>query len=114
VFAKAQVCPFVDHFTISNNSNNNTMIQSLRASGNLKVNQQNNTVFTAQCGNDADADSGQVFLTVNSTSGACHLTILDGPYKMNPSITSSYCDGKMQFSGVAHRSMYDYTLNFLN
>lgn len=90
------------------------MIQSLRASGNLKVNQQNNTVFTAQCGNDADADSGQVFLTVNSTSGACHLTILDGPYKMNPSITSSYCDGKMQFSGVAHRSMYDYTLNFLN
>ena len=106
---KSGSCPFTDNFHISG-----ATLQQLASDGNLAVQQKSPTNFTDTCANNQSANAGNIYLTVNNTAGgSCKLTILDGPYEMNPSITSSACQGGLQFGGMDHAyGTYDYNLKF--
>jgi len=102
-------CPFTDNFYIAG-----AKIQQLTSDGNLKVQQQSSSYFTASCANNESANSGNAYLTVNkNSSGSCKLTIKDGPFEMNPAVTSANCQGGLQFGGMDHAyGTYDYNLKF--
>jgi hypothetical protein len=115
--SKLGTCPFTDNFSIVDMSHpNDAVIQALSSSGNIAVSLHSFTSFTTSCGNNASANDGNAYVTVaNSTGGICYLTILDGPYEMNPSVTSVNCLGNLIYSGIGHQyASYSYQLNFIN
>lgn len=112
--AKALSCPFNDSFSL--NGPFNTYILSTSVQGNLKITQPDSTYFSLSCANDHESGSGDVFIDVGiSDRNKCSLTIHDGPYEMNPSVSSVYCNSKIKYAGMDHvYGSYSYTLKFIS
>jgi hypothetical protein len=113
VYAKPQVCPFVDYFTV--NAPYGSMISKLDSNGNIYASLSDPLHFTTFCKDKTSSLSGNAYVTVSmSAVGACHLQVLDGPYEMNPSVIGVYCDGKLKYIGMDHEwGGYTYNLKFL-
>jgi hypothetical protein len=112
--AKSLKCPFTDNFTI--NGPAYTQILSVNVQGNLRYTQLSNNFFTLSCGTSNKGDSGEILIDIGmNNNNKCVLAIHDGPYDMNPTVTSINCNGSMlAFAGVEHQwGTYDYTLKFI-
>ena len=106
-----RICPFQDNFSIFYG----TYITGISVQGYLAVNQQSPTQFSTSCPNNASTsdNAGTVTLNVTNGIGSCQLQIEDGPWMMNPIVTSSSCSNGIQYSGMDHSwGTYSYTLNF--
>lgn len=110
----SRTCPYTDNFYISKLSGTPITIRSLKSDGSVAVQQESPALFFASCANNADTYSGNIYLTVANTSGgSCKLTILDGPFVMDPTVTATNCQGGLQFNGIDHSyGTFDYTLKF--
>lgn len=115
--SKLGSCPFTDNFNIKDQTHpkvGDVIIQSLSSTDNLSVSLTSYTTFNTGCANNSSSASGTAYLSLsNSTGGTCALTISDGPYDMNPSVTSANCLGSLKYAGMDHvYSSYNYTLKF--
>lgn len=112
--AKSLACPFTDKFII--NSKPQAKILSANTQGNLRYANPSNDFFTLSCGNEANGQSGNLFVEIGiDSSNKCDLVIHDGPYEMNPTVTSINCTGpkKFTYTGIEHPfGSYEYTLRF--
>lgn len=109
-FSRPLACPFTDTFYITGGS-----IKTLNVAGNLKISQISSTKFTDGCADGKLANDGTISLAVigSSAQNNCQLTIVDGPFEWNPSVTDSHCEGNLQYSGIDHTTgTYSYTLKF--
>jgi hypothetical protein len=113
--AHATVCPFTDHFKIQ--APLPLHIMSAATDNNLLYNQINYDYFTLSCPSVRQTESGNVFLVIGMSDNLkCSLTIHDGPYEMNPSVTMVSCDipnNRISFVGMDHAyGSYNYILKF--
>lgn len=109
--AQPLICPFTDHFTIQGPTP--TLIKNLSTDGNLNATIINDSYFTTSCKSNTSTSNGHVYLTVTHNTDSCNLTILDGPYESNPSITNVDCPGGFRYTGMEHvKGSYNYTLKF--
>ena len=107
-------CPFTDTFNISGPSG--IAIEGTpQASGNVKYSNISPNEFELMCGNNQNGNSGTLAITIGSSdNNKCDLQFQDGPYMMNPIVSSSSCAG-LQYAGMEHEFWsYQYTLRFLN
>lgn len=112
--AKTLSCPFTDSFSL--NGPVGTYILNASSEGNLKITKPSSTYFSLSCGDDQKSNSGDVFVDIGiSDNNKCSLTIHDGPYEMNPTVSTVYCNGKLKYAGMDHvYGSYTYTLKFIN
>lgn len=112
--AKTLTCPFSDRFTVSAPAQ--TKVLSATTQGNIHYTQKSDIYFALSCADDSSRSSGDLLIKIGTDSNnQCSLTIHDGPFEMNPSVTNVWCNGKMDYFGVDHqRGTYDYTLKFIS
>lgn len=111
VSAKPMICPFTDYFTID--APYDDIVRDLSADGNINVSLSSDTAFTTSCKSIWSTGSGNAYLVVGSSAHVCHLTILDGPYENNPTVTNVTCTDGLQYAGMDHsKGSYNYTLKF--
>lgn len=113
--ANAMVCPFTDHFSIQ--APLPLRIMTAKTGGNIKYDQLNTNNFTLSCADNKNAQGGDVIMTIGMQDDLkCNLTLHDGPYEMNPTITYVDCSpsgGRLFYVGMEHRfGSYDYTIKF--
>ncbi len=109
--AQPLICPFTDHFTIQGPAP--TLIKDLSTDGNINATIINEAYFTTSCKSNTSTSSGHAYVTVAHNDGSCLLTILDGPYESNPTVTSIVCTGNFRYVGMDHtKGSYNYTLKF--
>jgi hypothetical protein len=109
------VCPFTDHFFIQ--APLPLTILKQETEGNLAFTQMTPTYFRLSCSDIRDVRGGLAFVTIGMDQNIqCKLTIKDGPYEMNPTVTEVYCGGpgsKISYIGMDHPfASHDYTLKF--
>lgn len=109
------VCPFVDHFMIE--APLPLRVLSAKTAGNLAYTQVNENYFRLSCLNIPSKVGGVAYLEIGMSDDLkCMLSIEDGPYNMNPSVTSIHCGGpagRIYYIGMEHPfGSYNYTLKF--
>lgn len=109
--AQTLTCPFTDYFAISSPNNAQIVGQPI-ATGNLSYAALSNAFFSLSCGNNSSSESGNLAISIGKDeNNKCDLTIHDGPYEWNPSVTDIYCIGTAQYMGMDHKTgSYNYTL----
>jgi len=113
--AKPMVCPFTDIFQNHAPPGSKILGTTITNTGYIKAVQEggiNFDIVSTNC-NVAPGD-GTVTLVIGAdTSNACKVTIHDGPYEADPSVTSVSCKGDYQYTGMSHQTLsYLYSLNF--
>ncbi len=109
------LCPFTDNFQIS--APLPLGVLDYEATGNINVSLVNNSYFQLSCRDIRSRDDGIVYIQIGlSDQVKCSLTINDGPYTMNPTVTYVYCGGpggRIYYTGMDHAfGSYTYTLKF--
>lgn len=109
--AQPQICPFMDRFTIS--APTAVAITGLEFEGNLSGIIADATHFELFCKDNSSTKNGHAYLSVGTDANHCKLTIADGPFEMNPSVTSINCTGNLNYVGIDHElGTYRYKLKF--
>ncbi len=110
--AQPQICPFQDQFIIMAPTGN--LIKRLNSDGNVYANITDATHFSIFCKDRTNRNPGHAYVTVGTDpANYCNLSILDGPFEMNPSVVSINCGGSLHYAGIDHEyGTYLYTLNF--
>lgn len=108
------ICPFVDHFFID--SPVPLHVISAATDGNLSYTQMDTNYFRLSCLDNRTTSGGNLTIQVGlNDKSRCMLTIQDGPYQMNPSVTSVTCNpnGTIFYRGMDHVfGSHEYTLKF--
>jgi hypothetical protein len=113
--ATTTVCPFNDHFLLKAPVD----LHVIRATvdGNVNYEQLSPNYFRLSCQDNHSKAAGDVFIEVGVNNEVkCAITLHDGPYEMNPTVTMYTCAGpkdKLYYVGLEHSfGTYDYTIKF--
>ena len=109
--AKPLICPFTDHFSIS--ASPAITILGLEYDGNVSGMISDATHFDLYCKDNSSTKNGNAYLIVGTEKNQCKLTILDGPFEMNPTVSNIHCTGNLKYAGIDHElGTYRYKLKF--
>jgi len=109
------ICPFTDNFQIS--APLPLSVLDYETEGNLNLTMVNSSFFQLSCHDVRSRNDGNVYIQIGLNDDVkCSLTINDGPYTLNPSVSYVYCGGpggRIYYIGMDHPlGSYNYTLKF--
>lgn len=111
--ANAMYCPFTDYFALSIPVTGKVM-GTPKVDGNLLYVNQSDTFFSLSCADNRKVTSGDVTMDIGfNDDNMCTIVLHDGPYVVNPSVTTVNCKGDVNFNGIDHlMGSHNYTLKF--
>lgn len=111
--ANSWICPFTDYFAL-NIAPSGKIMGEPKVVGNLSYTQQSDTFFSLSCADGGIVSPGDVTMDIGfNDKNRCTIVLHDGPYVVNPSVTTVSCLGEIYFNGMDHLiGSHNYTLNF--
>lgn len=100
--AQAMICPFTDHFYISQPQKKDgiQILGDVSTTGNIVAQKQDDNDFMIFCKDNSSHTDGNVRVEVGyDNKNKCDVTVTDGPFWEKPFVSDSYCQGNLEYAG---------------